>query len=387
MPTLEEAPVAVNTLPEIGVLRISMVATETLPDLLGNSPPKSALPALSRNQPYLQAFSDALEGKGALATPWPIDSDRGVHWFWHYYLQKQPADAVQPDLAWRRLVPLRVASYQLKPPAPEIRASLETYAYPHGNAAIVSVTVDADVPLDRAVDRVIAVSKGSTFDVAINGSLSQRSLSGALTAGLDQLAKLRTGDSKGLRVSSSEPFGLTAVVTGNGIDPLTPLDDGGLIHRALDGICTLGPAWRQNVAPPIAKQVVPTKTGAAGSALYARSKARAFWFPELFTLKAEPGDPPLHMLGCFHRNLTFASMQTQSLLGLASWASDTLQAAGTLLFSVSELVRNCSGTLGMLYGGATDVYRSSSVRRQIDDSGFVPVINAHRQRYGMDLLK
>jgi hypothetical protein len=380
---------AVNTLPEVGMLRISMVATETLPGLLANDPPKSEFPTLTRNQLYLEAFTNALAGKGALATPWPISNgDRGVHYFWHYYLQRQAADSVQPDLAWRRLVPLRVASYRLKPiPAESVRALLETFSYPYGNAAIVSVTVDADVPLDKAVDRVIDLIKGSIFELAINNNVAQITLNGALTTGLDQLAKSRTGDGKGPRVSYGDPFSLIAVVRGDGIDASIPLVNGGVIHKALDGLCTFGRAWRQNVVPLIAEQSVPTKTGAAGSALYARRVARAFWFPELFAYKTDPADRPIHALGCFHRNLSFASMQTQSLLGLASWAGDTIQAGGSLPFNVNEMVRNCSGTLGMLYGGATDVYRSSSVKRQINDSGLVPVINGHRHRYDMPDLQ
>jgi hypothetical protein len=49
-----------------------------------------------------------------------------------------------------------------------------------------------------------------------------------------------------------------------------------------------------------------------------------------------------------------------------------------LTFFEKECTRIAAGILGRLYGGTTDVYRSWSLRAQIDQNKFVNDINAIR---------
>ena len=45
--------------------------------------------------------------------------------------------------------------------------------------------------------------------------------------------------------------------------------------------------------------------------LYGLDRGRAVWFPDLFTKQGR-----VHALGCYHRNLTLLSLQTESLVEL-----------------------------------------------------------------------
>jgi hypothetical protein len=106
------------------------------------------------------------------------------------------------------------------------------------------------------------------------------------------------------------------------------------------------------------------------------------WYPERFG----PRRKQMHFdsLRCYHRNLTFAAMQTQSLLGLARWGVEVIGQQEPR-YDVEDLLRNCASVLGLLYGKPTrvkDVYASRSVRRHIVDSGLIPIVNRLRDRFG-----
>lgn len=372
---------------EIGALRVSLISTETLPGMLTANPPTGAVATLSQHDPYIKAFSDATNGVGPLTLPWPTGATaRGLHYFWYFYLKRQTPDTVQAETAWRRLLPFRLEAKRLKstqgqPPA---QASVETYSYPHGNAAVATLTIPGPLPLDGAVDKLVAAATNWTYTEGANGSPTPGDrLSVVMSSCLDRAAVARLGTGPRDSDPYGDTFSVSAVVQGQGLDPTLPVPAGGPVHQAIDACCTLQPTWRTLQLPPIEEAKVPTTLGAAGTILYARRHARMMWFPDLFTFQS---DPPIHKIGCFHRNLSLAAMQTQSLLGLARWADESAAAGGSLSFETGTLVRNSAALLGMIYGGATDVYQSRSLSRQIVDSGLIPTIDRLRTSYGLKRL-
>jgi hypothetical protein len=382
-----EVGVAVNPI-DLDAIRISLVSTETLPGVLAASPPRTNLPVLSQHDSYVQAFAEAASGAGPFKLPWPTGADaRGVHWFWHYYLKRQSPDAVQPETAWRRLVPLRSETRRLTSTQAQrgARAILECFCYPHGSAVVATMTIDGPLQLEDAVDRLIAAATALTYSQTVDGTtLQPQKLGTVIMRCLERMAVARQGAGQpNTDPFGGDPFSVTAVVRGQGVDPTVALQVDSLIHRALEAFCSLRPTWRQDLLPPIDTARVPTKFGSAGTTLYAQPRARVLWFPELFTYRA---DPPIHKIGCFNRNLTFAAMQTQSLLGLARWAAASVAQGESLAYETGTIARNCATLLGMIYGKVDDMYRSRSLRRQIDDSGLVPTINQLRAHYGFSVL-
>ena len=117
----------------------------------------------------------------------------------------------------------------------------------------------------------------------------------------------------------------------------------------------------------------------AGDFHYGLKRGRAVWIPTSFVPKAKK-----YSLACYHRNLVYASLQTESLVSLMQLMTSALTAAPNTSrhASMETLVQSAAGILGRLYGGDTDIYRSGSVRRQIDDHPHKAAINDVRKYRG-----
>lgn len=83
---------------------------------------------------------------------------------------------------------------------------------------------------------------------------------------------------------------------------------------------------------------------------------------------------PLKKLACYQGNLAWASLQASILLESVRWAWNTGNRPGI----GNEAMRLVINVLGRKYGRADSVYSPDLIRRQIDDSGLVAAIDAHR---------
>jgi hypothetical protein len=106
--------------------------------------------------------------------------------------------------------------------------------------------------------------------------------------------------------------------------------------------------------------------------VYGTNRGRAVWFPDLLADSVRP------TLACYHRNLALASMQVESLCGFAHGIASQVNENNALNFAEEECARNAAGLLGRLYGGKSSIYRSWSVRAQIDQNNFVSDIDTVR---------
>jgi hypothetical protein len=335
--------------------------------------------SLSKQEDYQGVFSEARAqpAPGPFVVPWDMTKPERKQYFWTYYFENVSPHQVQPKEAWRKLVPLRRrAEVSVKAAWLPGRVRFHDYHYPHALALVASAVLQGDLTLDKAVDMACQVGRGGEFDSTFaDGQTGRYSLPVLATHTLD----LARSTSFGLDAPAgpqSQPFTVATVVRAVGdLDREAANPENGDVHRALDGLCRGYHDWRVTPPEPFKDSVLTTRRAPLSHLLYGLKRGRAVWYPASFL----PSALQRHSLGCYHQNLLFASLQTDSLLKLLAMAHEIGE--NRLSRSMGKLVKSAAGIVGRLYGGNDKCYRSQSPRRQIDDSGLVGVVNQVRAYY------
>jgi hypothetical protein len=368
-----------NSVPAIKIheIRLSCIWVETFLDLLRDPAPQTDLAFLGRDLTYMQyvdALSTGRVGPQGLRLPWLEEKPC----FWTSYLEQPNLEKVGGTKAWKSLMPLlgevpvRVKAAWL----PKLsRFDLKAYFYPHGLAFIFNAFCLGDFTLSEALQTAFQIHRTGNLEVEWQAggsqSLNLQSLGHKV---LDILRAKALGISATPRVIS-EPFTVVTVVRGEGVDPIQPIPQGGVIHRALEALTTWRPDYETVNLPDLDDKVcLPIRESAAGHVLYYHNRGRAVWFPALFTKK----DQRLHSLSCFHRNLVAASQQVESLGGLAVATADDLRQSRPLMAPQHFCAGKAVDILGRFYGKAFKTYRSASPRYQMEQNGLVDPVNAVR---------
>ncbi len=375
--------------------KLSLLWSETVLDLLQEETPlKAPMRFLGRNYSYETRFADAvreqvvlltakLQPRGELAPPWPKPIGQR---FWMYYLKKRKLDEVSGREAWNALVPFRIRPRFMPEAAPPVDSVLsEGFAYPHGFAWVLTLECRGTfTPEDVAGTaqelrrtRLMTVTwEGGTSEQCSVDTLAARAMQGLRSAIFGANAAAGTE-------LSADPFTVFTILQADGVDAECAVEPKGEIHRMLEAVTNWRPTWKQDPLPELSEVSIDRRSGPAGHLIYGRKRGRAVWFPASFQPPA-PGQPGPKSLGCFHRNLVFASLQAESLLGLLAVAA----IAGPILPGpYDNCARNAAGIMGRLYGGVDDTYRSGSLRAQVDQQGLVAMMNTARARYKMSPLK
>jgi len=135
------------------------------------------------------------------------------------------------------------------------------------------------------------------------------------------------------------------------------------------------------VLHPLAQRAVAIRNAPPSHLLYGLARGRAVWFPASFLDLGKQRSS----LACYHRNLMFASLQTESLAGLMVLARERYQnpaPASPLSNSMDALLQSAAEVLGRLYVGDAKTYRSSSPTVQIKDNKWLDTINYVRNVFG-----
>jgi hypothetical protein len=324
------------------------------------------------------------------------------HHFWEYYLEKpKELSSVNGNQAWRYKVPLRVAfpakALSILPPLTHL--NVEGYLYIHGVAVVIRVTIGSSesiyLPLETMVNDALLIMTKSVFNVEWadqTRSAQPITLKQLAMQTLNYLATVVLGKHDGAGMHLCEPFTLTTVIRGNGLDldqlrtnfetklqqvnnpleaQIAVLEP--RVHQALDGLATWNLVWQDNVAHP-SKEAVLNFRGAAtqpGYIIYGLRHSRVIWFPSYFMDKTKD----LHLLGCYHSNLTIGSLQTNSLLEFIHFANNWFANHSSLHPLDKEVVKRAVVLLSMLYCRTDNTYRSWSLRQQIESSGLISAIN------------
>ncbi len=377
---------------QIDIMRFSLIFSETNLGLLGNpQPPKVPLGFLGNGNSFADMFDKARQKKSVslgLTAPW---DKAGMH-FWEYYLENKSALADTPgSTAWRFLVPFRgKVPVQVKVPSltsNEGKCLVESFYYPHGFACVVTFTIARTLTLADAVAVAFEIRKDKKLEVEWpSGTKEQLALKAFAAKCLADIRQGALGPSASSGASAVEPFTVFTVLKGKGTKTdLSPLDSK-LVRSVLEAVTTWPSVWPKAQLPVFDDKVKLALRAAAAATdtLYARKRGRAVWFPDAFTDTKQRSS-----LSCYHRNLLVASLQTESLCGLATATVQEINTVGWPGLRVMH--RDCAtlaaGILGRLYGGDQATYRSLSPRYQIVQNGLEADVNEIRDKSNMAALK
>ncbi len=364
----------------IELARLSLISVETLPPLLEqNIDPAAQLHSIAPGSSYTQLFDHARAGNAPLnlRAPWP--SPRG-QLFWTHYLGREPGGTGGKQ-AWNALVPLRLApcaDIALKPAGTKCLA--EGFYFPYGMAFVLTVTIENSGTLEQTVELGYRLRHDKEYSLTLSGQA-------AVDCKYDQLASkvlsyLRTiafGPNMPAGQTSEGPFTVFTVIQASGINPATTVTADSDLHKDLDGATRWRPFHRQVAPADLADSSIDIMTSPASHVLYATKRGRAIWFPNYFSASQEKAT-----LSCYHRNVVLASMLADSQTGVLKIAQPLCKANAALPSHMRECAKKATSRLTLAYLGKTTTYRSASIKEQIDDNGYLPVIDVCRNYFHMD---
>jgi hypothetical protein len=377
----------------ISDLRIAWIWTETFPGLLADPPQLAGRwGAPGSDAAYATAFHEARAKKGTLRLPWSEHDPKHQHFFWQYYLENDNPFEVTAGKALRWLVPLREPGLaRIGVPGWPGWFTVDSYHYPHGLGLVFGMRIKADLPLFDMIEKAFDVARGEKFAVVWGDkSTEQTTLAQFGPAALDRLRASTFGKQTPQGVRSGKPFTVATAIQGSiqaGTEDAPEKNPD--LHRALDALASWNPNWKNAVPSPLAQRRLPIRKAPASHTLYGLTSGRTVWFPDSF----EPNELEMDSQGakpakkaslsCYHRNLIFTSLQTESLARLMSAARQVWQDGQKMSPSMRRLVKSACGILGRMYGGDKSVYSSFSPAMQLEDNGWIPVLQAVRNEFGM----
>lgn len=349
------------------------------------------------NLPHLadpDQYKDAFEKAHTVEEPWmlPWITGHRQH-FWQYYLQPvEPSNFQDLSAVNARafFVPLRLPACAQVIARDGTVATIEGFCFPHsvGIVATIHVRPPHPLPLLQMVDAAVAarnadfqlVWKNKTpathgalqgladkmvervHDLALTDAAAVgRPLPFPITVATVIDADMQTSAPSTVPVAPPETSAAnSAAVSGATISCRGETFDDESFGHALNALCLLQPGWKKRKfdggLPDFADPALPQ--------LLAIERGRAIWLPHRFSAAEAKGRKTA--LGCYHRNLTLASLQTAALTALIGRADEVLaDAKGKLLSLQPKEVARAIDLLGKLKGGDYSTYRSWSLRHQI----------------------
>jgi len=336
----------------VSELRLSMVWNKVFAK-------DSNLPSLSDPAVYRTAFREAAAGgpDAAWLTPWIAEHPQH---FWQYYLSPVTDTSFQKvEAADARsyFVPLRVAPFAHARARDGMEATLEGFCYPQSTAVVATVRLRPASPLTMP-ELVNAAVNARTADYNLSWVDPNRPAThGALQSLADKvlgyLHELVGIDATAVGLPLPPPITLATVIDAEGED------HDGVLEQSLMALCSLRAGWQK------AKLAFESEGPAQswGDRLGAIGKGRSIWLPNQFSAVQTKGRKTA--LGCYHRNVTLASMQTAALLSLVGRADEILMDPNGHLISISPgEVEQAIKILGLLERGEETTYRCWSMLHQ-----------------------
>jgi hypothetical protein len=347
----------------ISKFRISLIWTETVPAILaGNLASGAPLAWLGRAGDYAQTFENMRAGTGPAIVELPWRRPIGER-FWRHYFEGKHTGEITGRQAWKRLTPLRGKLLSgIAAAVPYIKMGFESYFAPQGIALLATGYYEgAAKSLPDVTEIAHAVRFGPYYG---RGITTNRRLGPVAEEAIADLRQQAFGQTKGYP-SGHQPFTIITLLDGLGADGSDKIKAGGPEHRLLEATTSWNPHYRQiNLKQvPLATATVPIRRQLDGDMMYARSDGRAIWLPREFG-KGSPA------LTCYHRNIVFASLQTQSLGEFAVWVAEQQKTGALVDKLVLERAARAKALLGLLSAGAIAIYRTGSVAKQIEEAKY-----------------
>jgi len=373
----------------IDKFRLTCVWTDLLAPSIATMPDDAPMAFLRRRSSYEDLFALLREGRAtgqpSLSLPWKAMSRQR---FWTFYAEETEAQSVTPQQAWKLLIPVRVTDvFDSLTDQPDVYATQEGFIFPFGTAYVLSFYIEPKSLLEGAVDRAIELRHERVHTVAGEGArvdiltLARRSL-GRLREIVLGPAAATTAASQ-WPITRLDPRTLVSFSQASGTELLMPLAANLDLQRALVGMTRLSRSWRIDALPPLTKALVSqTSRQPLEHAMLANDRGRCVWQPH--DIQSDPVGAKRS--NCYHRNLVFATLQVQSLLGLMSYAAKSRDKGVVVAGPTEDCIRYAAGLLGRIYGGADATYRTTSARRHIEDSGMKDIVDQVRSARAMPPL-
>ena len=336
------------------------------------------MPYLADSHRYKSEFKLARQQKGDWLLPW--QPGEWQH-FWQYYLHTSEdgdLDKVDASTAWDYLVPLRAPTRAQVGhlPAAVKRVSLEGFCFPHSVGVIATLFLPFEKPLSlaEAVEQAVRARHYKMYGVTWqdDDKKSHGSLQGLANELIDRLhARVLGGTPRGLDLS--EPITIATVIDANDVWSDAAAKEVAAIDRALYGLCVLKPGWKRGSMKdlvvhgrePLDPDLVPN-----ANRLYTVKLGRAVWVPSHFSEMFGGYEDPTYrvrvrVLGCYHRNLSLATLQTRGLIHVARRAHEFLAEKSPISLLISNSTRNAVEILNKLHLGDMQTYRTWSAAYHI----------------------
>jgi hypothetical protein len=317
------------------------------------------LPSLADPAVYRTAFGDAAAGGPNAAWLMPWIAGHPQH-FWQYYLSPVTDTSFQlikAADARSYFVPLRVAPFAHAKSRDGVEATLEGFCYPHSTAVVATVRLRPESPMTMP-ETVNAAVTARNADYNLSWADPKRTAThGALQSLADKavgyLHELVRIDATALGVPLPPPITIATVIDAKGED------DDGVLEQSLLALCPLRPGW-QKAKLEFESEGPPQSNG---DRLGAIGKGRSIWLPNQFSDVLTKGRKTA--LGCYHRNVTLASMQTAALVSLVGRADEVLLDPNGRLISISPgEVEQAIRIVELLKSGDDTTYRCWSMLHQ-----------------------
>jgi hypothetical protein len=350
----------------ISKFRISLIWTETVPAMLARTAASGApLAWLGLMGDYQQNFNALGAGAGPAEVELPWRRPMGER-FWRRYFEGTHTGEVTGLQAWKRLTPFRgTLPCGISAAVPDVKMSFESYFAPHGIALLATAYYEgAEKSLPEVADIAHAVRFGPFFGRV--GGAANRRLEPVAEDTLADLCHQAFGANIAGHLHDSKPFTVTTLLDGRNASDSDKIKAGSPEHRLLEAVTGWNPSYRnmnlKNLPPATAS--VRIKRQLDGDLMYARKNGRAIWLPRAFISGSRT-------LTCYHRNIVFASLQTQSLGGFSIWAAAQQKAGAPVDKSVLDRAKRATTLLGLLSEGNPAIYQSASVAKQIEEANYL----------------
>jgi hypothetical protein len=353
----------------ISIFRISFIWVETVPAILAKGVPPSAPYAfLGQYGGYAKEFNacqaamlpPSRPSASGLKLPW--NNPEG-NFFWKYYFEGTHAGDVKGADAWGKIVPfqLELPCMTVTPDA-EARVTFDSFYAPHGVAVIATANYREKCgkkpksALDIA-KLALAIRYDYRFRFDASDPAAGINLEKAAERALGLARQQGLGNVPGIS-KDARPFSVTTFLKGKDVDPIAQGSDE---HFLLETVTT----WNRYLktadlaSAPLADAPLKIRNADGENMMYARGRGRAIWFPREFVGNNRP------MLACYHRNITHASLQTQSLGEFVAWVADQHAASRPLAGTVDDRARRAAALLELFSNGKV-IYRTQSARAQIE---------------------
>jgi hypothetical protein len=357
------------------------------------------LPHFADPDQYKDAFGRAHNTEEPWMLPWL--TGRKQH-FWQYYLQPvEPSnfEKVSAVNARAYFVPLRLPACARAIARDGTVATIEGFCFPYSVGIVATIHVCPPEPLSllQMVDAAVA-ARNADFQLvwkdktlATHGAL--QSLADKIVERVHALAladpvaigkplpfplTVATVIDASMQMSSppAAPVAAVAPPPPGALPETTPANSSAAsgtvisgsgdtsedrsLGRALNALCLLQPGWKdrnfEGGLPDFVDPALPQ--------LLAIERGRAIWLPHRFSAFEVKGRKTA--LGCYHRNLTLATLQTAALTALVGRADEVLaDAKGKLLSLLPNEVSGAIDLLRKLKAGDYSTYRSWSLKHQI----------------------